>query len=185
MYTVSFPNVVESFHYALNEVLTPFFTGESRVIMQDNTQLYKCDLFYSNQLFTGEPRPAPFVAFCGSRAGGRQTEKTTDPKGNRRYGYEIRQTVYRSVFAGIGATLRFNPPPYIDPANPRQATLRDAEAIWSQVVLVLENQYANLALRGIYRPVLAVIPAVVPSKDYFLLTAELQAEIRCTFTRGN
>lgn len=185
MYTVSLPLVVESFHRALNEVLAPYFTGQSMVIMADNVQLYKTDLLYNNSIFGEEPHADPFVAFIGNRAGERLTKKTTDPKGNRAFGYEVRQTVYRTVFVGVGASKVFNPPPYVDPENPRPATMEDVEAIWSQLLLVLENQYHNFASRGIYQPILPAIPTQVQHPDYLLVTGELKTEIRFTLTRGN
>jgi hypothetical protein len=186
MYVVTFPSIIETFYRALNEVLAPFLTtGQTQMLMRTPVQFYKCDLFFNKNVFAKEPQPNPFICFTGERVGPRTDQKCNDPKGNMPFAYEVRQTVYRTVFVGIGASKVFNHPPYLDPESPRQADMMDAEVIWSQLLMVLEHQYANLALRGIHTPILPAVPAQILNKDYFLLQGELKTEIRFTMTRGN
>jgi hypothetical protein len=188
MYVVQFPNVVETFQRALNEVLAPFLSsGNTAVLMGDIPVIfYKCDLFYNNDIMRDQVVPnLPFICFVGNRVGTRTTQKCEDHKGFRPYGYEVRQQAPRTVFVGIGRAIEFNPPPYEETGVPRQANMMDAENIWSQLSMVLENKWKDFSDRGIYKPTLAGIPAQVQSKDYFLLTGQLSCEIRYTFTRGN
>ncbi len=186
MITVALPSVIQTFHRALNEVLAPFLsTGNPAVLMYEPVHFYKCDLFYSNQLFTGEPHLQPFICFTGTRAGARRTLKVEDPKQHRSFAYEVRQDVYRTVYVGMGDGLIFAPPPYNDPPSNRQATMEDAEIIWSQLLMVLEHQHANFSARGIYTPRIPAVPEQVPHHDYLLLRGELTTQIRFTLTRGN
>lgn len=184
MYVVQFPNMVESFHRALNEVLSPFLsTGNSASLMGNGMIFYKCDLLYSNLIFGDEPRNGPFICFIGTQPGAQAIEKTTDPKAQRPYAYEVRERITRTVYVGIGMNTKFDPPPFED--SPRLAEMLDAENIWGQLATVIAHQHANFAQRGIYNPRLPITPRQVPSHDYFLLSGELSTEIRCTFTRGN
>lgn len=188
MYIVKFPSVVESFHRALNEVLSPFLsTGNPATIMLEPVLFYNCDLLYSNDAFNkDEPHSKPFIAFVGSRTGSRKTEKTNDPKASRKFAYEVRQQVFKTVYVGIGSSLMFEPPPYqTDEPSNRQASMQDVEIIWSQLLMVLEHQHANFSARGIYNPRLPAIPEQIAHPDYHLVRGELSTEIRFTLTRGN
>lgn len=189
MFIVTMPNVVESFHRALNEVLVPWLsTGNSAVLMGNiPVMFYKCDLLYNNDFFRDEkPHANPFICFVGERAAaGLRTEKCRDPNNLWPCIYETRQQIFRTVFVGIGRSLQFNPPPYEEPGVPRVANMRDAELIWSQLLLVMENKWKNFNDRGIYKPILPSIPAQIQHKDYFLLSGQLSLEIRFTLSRGN
>lgn len=185
MYSVQFPNIVESFHRALNEVLYPFLsTGNSQSLMGGiGIVFYKCDLLYSNLIFGDEPRGNPFICFIGSQTGNRRIDKVVDPKAQRPYAYELRQNISKTVYVGMGTSTKFDPPPFED--SPRLGDMLDAENIWGQLVTVIEHQHANFAQRGIYNPRLPAIPRQVPNDNYYLVSGELTAQIRCTFTRGN
>lgn len=186
MYIVKFPSVIESFHRALNEVLSPFLsTGNPQTIMLEPVLFYRCELFYEAGVINNEPRDLPFIAFVGSRTGNRTTQKIDDPKASRQFAYEIRQQVFKTVYVGVGSSLIFDPPPYEDPITSRQASMQDVEIIWSQLLMVLEHQHANFAPRGIYTPRLPAVPEQIAHPDYHLVRGELQTEIRFTLTRGN
>lgn len=186
MFQVAFPNVVETFHRALNEVLSPFLsTGNSAALMGQAVSFYKCDLLYNNDFLKDEsPRKNPFIAFIGERVGPRSTQKCLDARSQRPYAYEVRQKVFRTVFVGMGRGLEFNPPPYNEPPDPRPANMMDAENIWSQLLMVFEHQWENFNKRGIYYPTLPAIPAQISHNNYLLLTGQVAMEMRFTFTRG-
>lgn len=190
MIKVELPNISETYNRALHEVISPFLsTGNPTMIMGLMVYFYKVELHYNVERLDakGEPLTGPFIVFAAHRAGARRSFKCQDPRQHSQpFGYEVRQQVPRTAYAGIPRTLVLAQPPYPDAGTfPRKSSILDVERIWSQLFLVLENQYNNLNARGLFTPRLPAVPAYITHPDYYLVQGELQLEARFTLTRNN
>lgn len=189
MNVVSLPSVTETFQRGLDEVLRPYFSnGNPQMIMGLMVYFYKAELYYNKDRLDprGEKIETPFINFLGNRTGTFSSQKCQDPRQpNQPFAYERRQQVFRTVYVAVPKALTLVLPPYSDPTSIRQAQWMDAERIWDQLLLVLENQYKNLNTHGIFNARLPAVPAQQADLDYLLLRGELQAEIRFRLTRNN
>jgi len=189
MNTVSLPSTVETFHRGFDEVLRPFLSnGNPIMIMGLMVYFYKAELHYNFDRL--DPKAAkmenPFICIVGNRTGNFSEQKCQDPRQPKQpFGYEHREQIFRSVYVGFPRAMTVVQPPYSDPTNTHQASMMDAERLWSQLFLVLDHQHKNFNARGIFNPRLPAIPAQVPHLDYILVRGELQMEIRFRLTRNN
>lgn len=189
MIKVGLPNVVETFHRAFHEVVSPFLsTGNPQMIMGLMVYFYKAELFYSLDYLDpkGDKLGSPFIVFAGNRPGTYKTEKCLDPRQpTRSFAYEKRQQVFKTVYVGFPRTMVAVPPPYSDQGAKRKVSMQDTEQLWSQLSLVLDHQHKNFNDRGIFNPRLPAVPAQTQNLDYFMVQGEMQVETRYTFTRNN
>jgi hypothetical protein len=184
MEVVQFPNVVESYHRAIHEVLSPFLsTGNSMTLMGRLVHFYRCDLYFHIDKIFNEQHVRPFICFVGARIGAKNTEKNID-SWTGRLGYQVRQTVPRTIYVGAPRSLILSTPPTLNPINQHLFDPLDADTIWSQLSMVVEHQRANFRDRGIMIPEIPLVPAQEPSKDYVLLRGEWTCEIQVDISRN-
>lgn len=187
---IEFPHVVETFHRALNEVLSPYLSTGNSVALQGKTvNFYHCDLFYNIDKLVQTPNPGdlpaawPIICFTGTRIGNARTLKCHDPQNIREFGYETRADALRTVYVGVQRNHVLTLPPYGGGASIRLGNMMDADRIWSQLLLVMEYSHKDFMARNIFTPQLSSVPVQDTHKDYFLLRGEAKFEIRYGFTR--
>lgn len=183
---VSLPSVAESFQVAMTGILKPLFSsGNSQNWNNQIVNMYDCELIWDlKNLY--EPRSKMMIAFIGSRSSGGRNEKCIDPLDQRKFAYERREDLFRTVYVGVAKSVsKLAQPPYALPNKYAPAELRDCDRVWSQLAWAFKHELQTFTEAGIYAPNIPFVPAEFPLMDYWMMTGQFSCQIRFKYTIGN
>lgn len=182
---IGLPSVLESFNRAMLAILKPIFTGGNSLVWNEQpVNFYDCDLIWNlKTLF--EPRPKMMIAFIGNRSSNGRNEKCSDPLGKRRYAYQRREKLFRTVYIGVGKKINLTLPPYSLPNITAPSGLEDCDRVWSHLAWAFKHELASFEATGIFQPDIPFVPVEYPHTDYWVLTGQFSCEIRFMHTVGN
>lgn len=176
MSTVQFPDITSSFKRSLHEVLAGYFDGATHEINDTIITFPTAKIVHDIRSLT---KPLDLtIAIIGTGVQQQREVKCLNPNSLSQYknhGIEIRADVIRNVIIVLPLTGGTN-----------NKSRLDVDNAWGKLYAAFVGGLADLADKGIFNPVLDLIPSDITTSEQ-LIEAHglLRCEIRASYARYN